>query len=116
MAENLIGKTFNLLEVIDGPIRKNNKIYWRCKCECGTEKEIRADGLKNGTTKSCGCFKKKILIQGNIERQTVDLQNIRFGKLIAKEKTDKRNNDGRVIWNCLCDCGNWIEADSHSLQ
>jgi hypothetical protein len=32
MAENLIGKTFNLLEVIDGPIRKNNKIYWRCKC------------------------------------------------------------------------------------
>jgi hypothetical protein len=56
------------------------------------------------------------LIQGNIERQTVDLQNIRFGKLIAKEKTDKRNNDGRVIWNCLCDCGNWIEADSHSLQ
>ena len=58
----------------------------------------------------------KILIQGNIERQTVDLQNVRFGKLIAKEKTDKRNNDGRVIWNCLCDCGNWIEADSHSLQ
>lgn len=116
MVENLIGKTFNLLEVIDGPIRKNNKIYWRCKCECGAEKEIRADGLKNGTTKSCGCFKKKILIQGNIERQTVDLQNIRFGKLIAKEKTDKRNNDGRVIWNCLCDCGNWIEVDSHSLQ
>ena len=31
MAENLIGKVFNYFTVIDGPIRKNNKIYWKCR-------------------------------------------------------------------------------------
>ena len=36
--------------------------------------------------------------------------------MLAKEKTDKRNADGRVIWKCLCDCGNWCEANTHDLQ
>lgn len=28
---------------------------WRCQCDCGTTKEIRAASLKNGVTISCGC-------------------------------------------------------------
>jgi len=36
--KNLIGQKFNFLTVIDGPIRKNNKIYWKCKCDCGNIK------------------------------------------------------------------------------
>ena len=116
MAENLVGQVFNYFTVIDGPIRKNKKIYWHCKCQCGNEKEIRSDELKSGRTKSCGCYKKSVMIEHNIIRQTLDLTNQRFGKLIAKEKTDKRNNDGRVIWNCLCDCGRWCEANTHDLQ
>lgn len=116
MTENLIGQVFNYFTVIDGPIKKNKKIYWCCRCQCGNEKEIRSDGLKNGTTKSCGCYKKSILVENNISRQTLDLTNQRFGKLIAKEKTNKRTNDGRVIWKCLCDCGNWYETSTHDLQ
>lgn len=116
MAENLIGQVFNYFTVIDGPIKKNKKNYWHCKCQCGTEKDVRTDELKSGRTKSCGCYKKSIIIQNNIERQTLDLTEQRFGKLIAKEKTNKRTNDGRVIWKCLCDCGNYIEVGTHDLQ
>ena len=116
MAENLLGQVFNYFTVIDGPIKRNKKIYWHCKCKCGTEKDIRADELKSGRTKSCGCYKKSVIIQNNIERQTLDLTDQRFGKLVAKEKTNKRTNDGRVIWNCLCDCGTYIEVGTHDLQ
>ena len=72
--ENLIGKQFNFFTVIDGPFKHSNsrKIYWKCRCQCGTEKEIRADGLRSGTTKSCGCYKKQILIEQNKLKQ-VDL-------------------------------------------
>ena len=66
--ENLINKKFNFLTVISGPIIKNKKTYWHCKCDCGQEKDIRADLLKNGNTKSCGCYKKNILIKNNIKR------------------------------------------------
>ena len=41
--ENLIGQTFNFLTVVDGPIRKNKKIFWVCKCECGNSITARAD-------------------------------------------------------------------------
>jgi hypothetical protein len=37
---------------------KNRRALWKCKCDCG--KEIVACGhcLRNGNTKSCGCFGK----------------------------------------------------------
>ena len=113
--ENLIGKQFNFFTVIDGPFKHSNsrKIYWKCRCQCGTEKEVRADGLKNGTTKSCGCYKKQVLIEQNKLKQ-VDLTNKIFGKLIALEPTDDRR-DGRVVWKCECECGNEFYVDSHSL-
>ena len=30
---------------------------WRCRCECGNESVVAENNLKNGTTKSCGCWK-----------------------------------------------------------
>jgi hypothetical protein len=113
--QNLLGQTFNRLTVIDGPIIKNKKTYWVCKCACGNIKEVRADQLKSGTTKSCGCYKNDIFIENNKLRQTLNLTNKRFGKLTAIEKTDQRK-EGRVVWKCQCDCGNIIYVDTHSLQ
>jgi len=113
--KNLISQRFGLLVVESGPIRRNNKIYWHCKCDCGQEKDVRSDLLKNGNTKSCGCYKKQILIKNNKERQTLDLTNQIFGKLKAIKKTNKRK-DGRVVWECLCECGNISYVDTHSLQ
>lgn len=113
--QNLLGQNFNYLTVIEGPIIKNKKTYWICKCICGNIKEIRADQLKSGATKSCGCYKNNIFIENNKIRQTLDLTNKKFGKLTALEKTEQRKN-GRVVWKCKCDCGNIIYTDTHSLQ
>lgn len=49
------------------PIRKYKKensrhIYWECLCDCGNLKIIRLDNLLNGSTKSCGCLRKKTLL------------------------------------------------------
>ena len=116
MIKSLIGQKFNYLKVIDGPIVKNKKTYWKCRCDCGNEKVVRSDGLKSGLTKSCGCYKNNVLIQANKQRQTLDLTNKQFGKLIALFATEERNSEGRVIWQCKCECGNYIKVDTHSLQ
>ena len=34
---------------------------WRCRWECGAERDIRAGTLKNGGSLSCGCFKYEML-------------------------------------------------------
>ena len=50
---------FGKLHVISHRIRKNNQTYYLCECECGNQKEIRVDHLKNGETQSCGCLQKE---------------------------------------------------------
>jgi len=43
-----------------------------------------------------------------------DLTGQKFGHLTAMFATDKRVQ-GRVVWHCLCDCGNEIDVPSNSL-
>lgn len=35
-------------------------MFWLCKCECGTIKEIDAFPLSKGITVSCGCYNKEV--------------------------------------------------------
>lgn len=54
---DLTGQKFNRLKVIeDSSIKKAGQILWRCECDCGKEKLIRAYDLKSGKQKSCGCL------------------------------------------------------------
>lgn len=59
--ENLIGKKFNKLTVIELDENRTNKNkngmkYWWCRCDCGktTNKSISTSDLKSDNTKSCG--------------------------------------------------------------
>lgn len=43
-----------------GPTQLQNSTgnyYWRCRCSCGTEKDVLAGSLLSGKSKSCGCIK-----------------------------------------------------------
>mgnify|MGYP001017622829 CR=1 FL=1 len=55
---------FNKLTCIDR-IRRNNRIFYNCLCECGNYKIIRGDSIVSGHTKSCG----------NCPLNTYDLSN-----------------------------------------
>ena len=46
----------------------------------------------------------------------LNLENKRFGKLLAIKKTNKRRPKcNRVIWECICDCGNTCYIDTGKL-
>lgn len=49
---DLTNKRFSRLLVL-----KRIKNKWLCKCDCGIEKLVSSENLKNGT-KSCGCYNK----------------------------------------------------------
>ena len=60
MREDLTGRKFNRLTVKEFfETRKNRKSYWVCVCDCGNEVIGRSDQLKDGNTKSCGCYKRE---------------------------------------------------------
>jgi hypothetical protein len=54
--QNLIHKKFNRLRVIQPWGKDHNIITYLCECSCGGRAIVRADRLKSGKTKSCGCL------------------------------------------------------------
>ena len=59
---DLTGQKFGRLTIIkrNYPNDKFGKINWLCKCECGKEKVVVGNNLKNGNSKSCGCLRKEL--------------------------------------------------------
>ena len=116
-AEDLTGKKFNMLTVLgiaEDYAKEHNlkskRIYWKCKCDCGNITYVSSSDLKNGHTCSCGCYKSK----RTKEIFMKDLTGQKFGKLTALSPTDKRK-DGKIVWECQCDCGNLTYVSSSSL-
>lgn len=53
---NLIGQVFGKWTVINKSEKRscNGGIYWHCKCDCGREKDVLSQSLRNGRSLSCG--------------------------------------------------------------
>lgn len=59
---NLVGEKFGRLVVlswVDG-VKSGIRGAWNCICDCGNATIVASDLLKNGNTRSCGCFKDEI--------------------------------------------------------
>lgn len=88
------------------PIRDyDNRISWRCRCDCGKEIVVNGSNLRCGKVKSCGCKRKELVGKSN----TKDKTGQRIGSLTVLGPTDQRKS-GFIVWKCKCDCGNLTEA------
>lgn len=105
-----IGDRFGKLTIIEKLERKKNeKLKWKCKCDCGNVTSVKDYDLKTGVTKSCGCIRYK-------KRQINDIKiGMKFGKLtvIERKENDKR---GKTRWLCECECGNKKEVSARYLR
>lgn len=106
--ENLTGKVYGRLTVLEEAPKKGRRTpYWRCRCSCGNEKEVRHKDLTNGVTKSCGCFKK-------VRPKRLNFVGQKFGRLVALEEVISEGNSH--IWKCRCTCGNEITVKQEALK
>ena len=85
------------------------KHYWLCKCQCGKETVVEESHLKNGHTKSCGCYRRTAQ-----KKRARDLTGLRFGRLLVLEAV--LDADGFLTgWKRQCDCGKQCVCKSFSL-
>lgn len=108
--EDLTGKNFGRLTVINRCENISGRVAWNCICECGNEAKVISKSLKNGNTKSCGCLHKELVGK----QFSKNISNKRFGSLVAIEPTKERKH-GSIVWKCLCDCGNIHYATAELL-
>lgn len=63
---DLTGERFGRLVAIDfetrlGKLGGRARVFWRCKCDCGSEHFVCAEVLRRGEVRSCKCFQKEDL-------------------------------------------------------
>ena len=67
----------------------NNKPLWECKCDCGNVVLVNRRRLKDGMTKSCGCYRRDL----SREQHTTH----------GKSKNGKNHNRLYRIWSGMKD-------------
>ena len=58
--EDLSGNRYHRWTVICIGEKRGLIQKWKCRCDCGTEREVAYNNLKSGTSRSCGCLQKEI--------------------------------------------------------
>ena len=54
--QDLTGEVFGRLTVLERDKNQGRRTMWKCRCKCGNIVSVRAENLKSGNTKSCGCY------------------------------------------------------------
>lgn len=98
--EDLSGKKFGMLSVLELSRIYDGRTYWNCRCDCGKTIEVNAAHLKRGVKTSCGCatvnrgnFKK-----GESRKKTHGMSNTRLYRIYKK-----------MYRRCYCPQTKWYE-------
>ena len=129
--KNEAGKRYGCLTVMQADHRPSgpdgrNRAYWICKCDCGNEKSVLGDHLRNRATMTCaqcnlgprrGPRVRTAHPRGKV-RAKWEIGN-RYGILTVIERQEKSIDARRgaeARWICRCDCGNETVANGGDLR
>lgn len=62
---DLTGQRFGRWTVCEMTGKRNGKIIWLCKCDCGNTKIVQGSSITNGASRSCGCLTRETTIARN---------------------------------------------------
>lgn len=98
--------------------RKYTKpVKYRCVCECGKVRDVLANNLLMGITKSCGCIRNEVTRltkEEKIKRELSDMGRT-LGNLtiIGIGEPDKK---GETRYICICECGKEFTSRASNIR
>lgn len=112
-----VGGQFGRLTVVGMARRlRSGAAVFRCRCECGTEKPIKASHVIEGRTRSCGCVVTEMLEGRNTKHSLSKHKDYELWCGIVKrcenaKSTSYPNYGGRGITICA----RWRQSFAHFL-
>lgn len=112
----LTGQRFGRLVVVSDAGIEKGRHYWDCICDCGITMRVYTGHLRNGHTKSCGCFKRDLTIKrsmkhGQDRRGLATAEYTSWSRMIQRcnnpKRKDYKNYGGRGIKVC----GRWLDRE-----
>jgi hypothetical protein len=105
--KDITGETFGRLLVLRRAKRDSKHTYWLVRCECGRRKQIRADSLRDGSIRSCGCIPRG--------KDPENIEGQRFGRLVAVRRVGSTSCRAS-LWECRCRCGGVVTVRLDQLR
>jgi hypothetical protein len=114
------GDKFNRLTIVNELEKHNIHRRFECICDCGTITIIHLTNLKEGTTKSCGCFRKergnKMLIDLNTTHgHWTKIRSLTYGSWSAmKQRCLNSNRKGYKDYGGrgITVCKRWMKFEN----
>ena len=71
------GDKFGRWTVLERVKSHDKSAWWKCRCECGIVRDVRATPLKNGKSRSCGCLRSELKrASGKYQKRTNRLYHV----------------------------------------
>ena len=99
---DMAGKTIGEWDVLE---YNTKTLKWKCRCSCGTERELTGYQLRNKLSLSCG--------HGTTGLK--DLTDQTFGEWTVVGMSDRKCGTN-TMWVCVCSCGFIQEVSSYALR
>jgi hypothetical protein len=116
---SLDGKIFSFWKVLSKTkdFGKSNQYKYICECVCGNIKELKAQKLLNGHTKSCGCKKIELLLSNDKfysnKKYAINnnsfLNKFKIGEKVGHLEIKEAIPSSYKKYLCLCVCGSLKE-------
>jgi hypothetical protein len=103
--DDLAGRRFGRWTALRAEAQRaaDRQIVWLCRCDCGTERGVKAGTLRRGNSTSCGCA--AINSTGHpLYRRWLNM----VGRCTKKDHPDWENYGARGITVC----GRWLSFDN----
>lgn len=85
------GNKHGRLTVIRRDKNSGRSVMWLCACLCGATKSVRADHLRGGKVKSCGCLNSEKVIERNTKHGYFGLSTHTSWKQMKQRCSDENN-------------------------
>ncbi len=113
--QDLIGQTFGRLTVLEQVVGTRNGRFFRCRCECGTEKAVSGSALIHGDIVSCGCWRREragrvFLKHGAGPRRQRSPEYSSWRAMIKRCYEPKSRGYDRYGGSGITVCGRWRES------
>lgn len=104
---DLTGRRFGRWTVLEEAGRRNGGVMWKCRCDCGTVREVRSNHLVMNRSVSCGCYNKEIITtHGNTK---TDLHHV-WANMKDRCLNAKSSESKNYLKRGITICKEWIES------
>jgi hypothetical protein len=93
---DLRGEVYHYLTVIEEAEPIKGRRAWKCRCRCDTIKVVKQENLRDGSTKSCGCWNDEQRSNRASNMYSVNIKYSTPREATAVRIWQKRYNDGDI--------------------